>query len=81
MVEPNVGQRFHMVFHIGSAYYLREYIQDFFTQVWGRGNMLLHSVHHDLSLPMMTDGLRAVGLIGKYITGPWFKYATVQRPV
>jgi hypothetical protein len=82
LIHYFVGERFHILFHnAGAVYYLRSFIIDFLQRVWGTPNSLLSAILSDLQVPVLLECLRALGLVGKVITGPWLKYTMAERPV
>ena len=54
---------------------------EFLNKVWGKPNQLLEAVDTDIKNPVLLDGCRALGLLGKQVTGPWLRLTMVDRPV
>ena len=82
LIEYHVGQRFHILFHNGGAVYvLAPHIMNFFSKVWGTPNRLLQAINADLQQAELLDGCRALGLIGKQVTGPWLKQTMADQPI
>ena len=69
-----VGNRFHILF-LSSAclFHYRTAIVEFFTDVFPPQNAVHTSVFNALQLSDMKITLRALGIIGKVITGPWMR--------
>ena len=45
----------------------------FFKEVWQTPNQLLKAVFSDIQVPEFVAGCRALGLISKIITGPFWR--------
>ena len=54
---------------------------EFLNKVWGNPNQLIQAVDTDIKNPVLLDGCRALGLLGKQVTGPWLRHTMVERPV
>lgn len=46
---------------------------DFLTKVWTLSNDCLRAVKNDMERPECMIACRALGLVGKYLTGPWMR--------
>ena len=69
-----VGNRFHVYFlNSDLLYHYNNAIQEFFTSVCLPGNLVQQSVFNALNLPPLHTTTRALGLIGKLVTGPWMR--------
>ena len=68
-----IGKRFNIIFYnAGIVYYLQKNCKTFFNNVFEE-NRLLAAVHYDLNVPSFIAGCRALGLIGKFLTGPLWR--------
>ncbi|XP_065893139.1 uncharacterized protein [Dysidea avara] len=68
------GNRFNIVFYdAGALYYIAEHVINFFKEVWQTPNQLLKAVFSDIQVPEFVAGCRALGLINKIITGPFWR--------
>ena len=67
------GNRFNVIFHNGGAvYYHRDHIKGFIENKH-KQNRLLLAVSEDLQNKVYIAGLRALGIVSKLITGPYFR--------
>lgn len=68
------GNRFNIIFANGARiYYLHEQIANFLN-LWGTPNRLLQAVLEDVSNTVNIAGCKALGLIDKFITGPFWRF-------
>ena len=68
----NEGNRFNIIFYnAGIVYYLQKKCKKVFNVF--EENRLLAAVHYDLNVPSFIAGCRALGLIGKLLTGPLWR--------
>ena len=68
------GNRFNIIFFdAGILYYLREAIEGFFEAGLSTGNQLLRAVEADSKITEYWSACRALGLISKFITGPFWR--------
>ena len=68
------GNRFNTVFHnAAGVYFLYNHIKVFLQSVYGTGNRLLQSVLADANVDEFVAGIRALGLINKFITVPLWR--------
>ena len=66
--------RFNCIFrHSGHVYLYAPYVKVFFTKVLEPANLLHRAVFQCLQGDLFDLQLRALGLISKFITGPWMK--------
>ena len=66
------GNRFNVIFHNGGAvYYHRDHIKGFIENKH-KQNRLLLAVSEDLQNKVYIAGLRALGIVSKLITSPYF---------
>lgn len=69
-----VGNRFHVMFlNSGILYHLIPDMVDFFNNVFNPANVVQSAVVNAVQCNDMHITLRAFGLIGKFITGPWMR--------
>ena len=67
-----VGNRFHVMFHqAGVLYYLQEKLLMYLENVCNSKTTLRTALIKDLKNNKILLQLRALGLIGKLVTGPW----------
>ena len=67
------GNRFNIIFANGArTYYLHQHITSFLNS-WGTPNRLLRAVFEDISNTVYVAGIKALGLIDKFITGPLWR--------
>ena len=70
-----VGSRFHVYFlDAGLIYFYRNTMKDFFQSVKTPTNPLPKAIHEWLSSESLDPVLRALGLVGKFVTGPWMRF-------
>ena len=70
------GNRFNVAFHnAGSVYFHKEHINEFIHNKAPTSNRLLLAVAEDLQNKVFLAGIRALGLVGKLVTGPYFEVA------
>ena len=68
------GNRFNIIFYDGAGlYYVHSHLVYFFRHVYGTPNHLLQAVSSELQRPELLAGIRALGLIGKLVTGPLWR--------
>ena len=73
-LEQFEGNRFNIIFHnAGGVYYHRDHMLYFIQDAAPTVNRLLLAVAEDVQNKVFLAGVRALGLIGKFITGPYFK--------
>ena len=69
-----VGNRFHIYFlDSGLLYHYTKSINEFFSLVCPPQNVVQQCVLNALKLEVLQVTLRALGIIGKCITGPWMR--------
>ena len=69
-----VGNRFHVYFlSSGMLYTYGDHVKDFFNNVFSPKNEVQRAVLNSLNIGELNVCLRALGLIGKIITGPWMR--------
>ena len=74
-LAPFLGNRFNIVFYdAAGVYYLREYMLQYLTGSHGSLNRLLQAVLTDLRTPHLLSGCKALGIIDKIVTGPFWRY-------
>jgi E1A/CREB-binding protein len=67
------GSRFNILFYdAGATYYHRKHIIDFLSS-WPNPNNLLKAVAEDMSNVVNQAGIRALGIVNKIITGPYWR--------
>ena len=73
-----VGNQFNILFfNAGGVYYLRQHIVEFYDKVFGTPNRLHAAVQADIAEASNAAACRALGIIGKMVTGPlWRKLAS-----
>ena len=70
-----VGNRFHVMFHLaGVLYYLREKVLIYLDKSCNNTTTLRTSLLKDLRNMNILLQLRALGIIGKMVTGPWIHH-------
>ena len=68
-----VGNRFNIVYHNAAAiYYHRNALKEFY-QAWPNKNNLLSAVNEDLGNKLFLAEVRALGMIDKIVTGPFWR--------
>ncbi|XP_033102641.1 uncharacterized protein LOC117105571 [Anneissia japonica] len=74
VLSPVMGNRFHILYrNAGAVHFLLPHIVEFLTKVWLPTNDLQRAVLVDSRTSEYTTGCRALGLIGKYVSGPWMR--------
>ena len=69
-----VGNRFNVLFFNAAAtFYHKDHMQNFIQSHAPTVNRLLQAVSEDLGNKVHLAGLRALGIVGKLITGPYFR--------
>ena len=70
-----IGNRFNIIFYDAAGiYYLHTHMINFIESVHGKqANRLLSCVLGDLKNPIYISGCRALGLIDKIVTGPFWR--------
>ena len=69
-----VGNRFNVVvFNAAATYYHKDHMQNFIESHAPTVNRLLQAVSEDLGNKVHLAGVRALGIVGKLITGPYFR--------
>ena len=82
LIYPFKGNRFHILFKDAEGlFYLQPFIIDFLSNIWGTPNQLHKAILHDLQCRTYIIGCRALGIIGKYITGPWMRLTETNVPI
>ena len=72
LIFPFVGNRFNILFvNGGGVYFLRTYLSHFLNKYLPVRNTLQCAVMNDLQNNNYIAGCRALGLMAKYVTGPW----------
>lgn len=76
-----VGNRFNILFYdAAGVFYLREHMSDYLRKAHGsRLNQLLQAVLSDLETDHLVTGCRALGIIDKLITGPFWRYLQLSN--
>lgn len=76
------GNRFNIIFFdAGILYYLKHAIHDYFTTGLSTGNQLLKSVEADSKVNEYWAACRSLGLISKFITGPFWRLLESDTPI
>ena len=71
-VLPFLGNCFNILFVNVAGIFCTNYLLLYFLEkVWGNSNELLQAVLHDLRQQGYNTCCRALGLVSKYVTGPW----------
>ena len=69
-----VGNRFHIFFlDSGLLYHYTNSVQEFFSLVCPPQNVVQQAIMNALKLECLQVTLRALGIIGKCVTGPWMR--------
>ena len=77
-----VGNRFHVYFlDAGLVYLYCDHLVSFLSKVHGSTNNLQTSVFNALSSDKLKPQLRVLGLVGKYITGPWMRIFKTDQSI
>ena len=75
------GNQFNIVFHNGAAtYFHRLHIHNFIDSKVSQ-NRLLKAVSEDLSNTVYLAGIRALGIISKLVTGPYFRIVSATKSI
>lgn len=73
-LQSIIANRFHVNFLNGGAcFFLRPYLSDFLSRVWSPCNSCQKAVKNDFEAEHCVIGCRALGLVGKNLTGPWMR--------
>ena len=73
------GNRFNIIFHNAAGiYFLAETMTAYLA--FSCGNRLLAAVKEDLLDPRFVTGCRAVGLFGKFVTAPMWRFLESDAP-
>ena len=76
-----IGNRFSVIFYnSAAAFYHRGHIQDFLLK-WPTPNRLLQVVSKDIVEPVYLAGIRALGILDKIGTGPFFRLTENAKSV
>lgn len=76
------GNRFNIIFFdAGILYYLKLAIHDFFVTGLSTGNQLLKAVEADSNVAEYWAACRALGLINKFVTGPFWRLLESDTPI
>ena len=76
------GNRFNIIFFdAGILYYLKRAIHDFFATRLSTGNQLLKAVEADSKVDEYWAKCRALGLINKFVTGPFWRLLESDTPI
>ena len=68
------GNRFNILFYdAGALYHLQSAISGFFSSGLSTSNLLLKAVEADATVPELWAGCRALGLLNKFVTGPFWR--------
>lgn len=69
-----VGNRFHIFFlSSGMLYCYKDAMNEYFTTILKPRNGVEMGIHNSLNQPIIPVTLRALGLVGKIVTGPWMR--------
>ena len=72
MIVRYVGNRLHILFHVAGIYFsMHDHFTLYLASLCACNNSLRTSLLADLLNPVVLLQLRALGLLGKIITGPW----------
>lgn len=73
-ISKFVGNRFNIVFYnTGGLYYLRNHFIRYLQEVHHTKNKLLQCVLNDLNSIVYQQGCRALGIVNKCVTGPFWR--------
>lgn len=76
-----IGNRFNIIFYNSAAvFYHKSHIQDFLFK-WPSPNRLLQLVAEDIVEPAYLAGVRALGILDKIVTGPFFRLTEKTKSV
>lgn len=74
--------RFNILFYdAGVLYYLKQAVCDFFETGISTGSQLLKSVEADSKVDEYWAACRALGLVNKFITGPFWRLLESNTPI
>ena len=70
------GNRFNIIFYdAAGVFFLRSHMESYLSQHHGAPlNQLLQAVLSDLRVPHIIAACRALGIIDKVVTGPFWRY-------
>ena len=75
-VFPFLGNRFNILFvNAAGVFCTKDLLLYFLEKVWGTPNELFRAVLNDLRQQGYITCCRALGLVSKYVTGPWQRLA------
>ena len=78
-ISKFVGNRFNIVFYnAGGLYFLRNHLTSYLQEIHHTKNKLLQCVLNDLSNTVYVQGCRALGIINKCVTGPFWRILESQ---
>ena len=76
------GNRFNIIFlDAGILYYLKQAVHDFFDGGLSTGNQLLKAVEADSKVHEYWAVCRALGLVNKIVTGPFWRLLESDTPI
>ena len=76
-----IRNRFNIIFYNSAAvFYHKSHIQDFLFK-WPSPNRLLQLVAKDIVEPVYLAGVRALGILDKIVTGPFFRLTETATSV
>lgn len=79
LFHRTVGNRFHVLFlNCGLLYCFADTIVDFFATSYKPRNAVQIAVNNALLIPELRVPLRAMGIMGKLLTGPWMRLPELQ---
>lgn len=75
------GNRFNILFYdAAGVYFLKAYMEDYLSKHHkGALNKLLQAVLADLRVPQYIAGCKALGIVDKLITGPFWRYIEASK--
>ncbi|XP_077869048.1 uncharacterized protein LOC144360010 [Saccoglossus kowalevskii] len=73
MLQPYKGNRFNILYYDAAAVYYHSSDISQFVAKWPNPNRLLSAVAEDLSVKVYIAELRALGIIDKVVTGPYWR--------
>ncbi|KAK2144705.1 hypothetical protein NP493_4143g00000 [Ridgeia piscesae] len=77
-----VGNRLHVIFHLaGVFFFLRDLLQLYLDKYSRNTTSLRTALQKDLRNEVIMMQLRCLGLMGKFLTGPWMRefYANTTK--
>ena len=78
---PFLGNRFNIIFlNDAGVFYLYPFLVDFLNNL-SIDNKLMSAVYHELQVLHFRVACQALGLIDKYITGPFWRMMVKQKEV